>query len=540
MEGVAIARNDLKILKKAGGNLEGKIALSGEAVMESLKQLTDPGVSDGEIPQLFENFTPATCERNSSVSFLDSKRDKQLPGSPVLRTSLFRKGTPDAVNGPPALNLYRARKFSRAAMSHQSSGSTKRTVLRSKTVPKVPKVVLLIESSRASGRALLRGVANYTHHHRPWSFYWEPRGLETSHGALKKLDADGVIFRDIGTLKAEVLRLGIPAVVISHASTEVRGLINVVTDSTQIGYMAADHLLRCGFRHFAFFGYASEVCSSPGEGLEQTPWSTRRLDAFRRRILEAGFSPPAVCVLPGWEPDWPKIRDQLADWLVRLPTPLGVMACNDDCAVQVVEACKLAGLAVPDVVGIVGADNDEVVCGLAEPPLTSIALNFERAGYEAAEALDKLMRRSKPQSVHISVPATHLVARRSTDVVAVEDERLAKALRFIRNNVNRPVSVDYVATAAGASRRVLERRFREVLGRSVLHEIRRVRANEIARLLVETNWPIGRIADTLGFEDDRHFSRYFYSIKNLSPIAFRKKYGAQLASREAENGDFLT
>lgn len=405
---------------------------------------------------------------------------------------------------------------------------------------KVPKVVLLIESSRASGRALLRGVANYTHHHQPWSFYWQPRGLETAHGGLKELDADGVIFRDVGGLKAEVLRLGIPAVIIGHASGEVRGLINVVTDSTEIAHMAADHLLQCGFHHFAFFGYAVEPCSSPGERLKQTPWSQLRLEAFSRHVTEAGFPPPAVCVLPGWEPDWPRIGDQLADWLSKLPTPLGVMACNDDCAVQVIEACKLAGLAVPDTVGIVGADNDEVVCGLADPPLTSVALNFERAGYEAAEVLEKLMRRSKPQSVNINVQATHLVARRSTDVVAVEDQRLAKALRFIRDNVNRPILVDEVAKAAGASRRVLERRFREGLGRSILHEIRRVRANEIARLLVETNWPVGRIADALGFEDDRHFSRYFYSVKNLSPVAFRKKHGTHSTSPEAENGGFLT
>ena len=509
--------------------------------MESLKRFINSGVSGDEASQLFEDFAPDTRPRKSSLLFLDdSKPATPLAGSPLLRTLPSCKSAWDAIDGQPAvLNLFQARRPNGTAARDSSPGS-RRTILRGTTMPRVPKVVLLIESSRASGRAMLRGVANYTHHHRPWSFYWEPRGLETTHGGLKELDADGVIFRDIGTLKAEVLRLGIPAVVIGHASGEVRGLINVVTDCAEIGHMAADHLLQCGFHHFAFFGYATEACSSPGERLKQTPWSQHRLEAFRRRVTEAGFPAPAVCVLPGWEPDWPKIRDQLADWLARLPTPLGVMACNDDCAVQVVEACKLAGLAVPDVVGIVGADNDEVVCGLAEPPLTSVALNFERAGYEAAEALEKLMRRSKPQSVHISVPATHLVARRSTDVVAVEDQRLAKALRFIRNNVNRPTSVDDVARAAGASRRVLERRFREELGRSVLHEIRRVRANEIARLLVETNWPVGRIADALGFEDDRHFSRYFYSIKNLSPIAFRKKYGAQPASREAENGDFLT
>lgn len=510
--------------------------------MESLKRFSNPELSGNEPLQLHENSTLETGRRKSSLLFFDAPlSEAPTPGSLLLNASFLRQNTSGGTNGGPvASNTYRVRKSNGYGKGDSFHGSGKKAASRNTSAPKVPKVVLLVESSRASGRALLRGVANYTHHHRPWSFYWEPRGLETAHGGLKKLDADGVIFRDVGTLKAEVLRLGIPAVVISHASAEVPGLINVVTDSGAIGDLAADHLLRCGFHHFAFFGCAVENCGSPGEGLEQTPWSKNRLEAFSRRVTEAGFPPPAVCVLPGWEADWPKIRDRLAVWLSGLPTPLGVMACNDDCAVQVLEACKLAGLVVPDVVGIVGADNDEVVCGLAEPPLTSIALNFERAGYEAAAALEKLMHRSRAQSIHISVPATHLVARRSTDVVAVEDQRLAKALRFVRNNVNRSISVDDVARAAGASRRVLERRFREGLGRSILHEIRRVRANEIARLLVATNWPVGRIADALGFEDDRHFSRYFYSIKNLSPIAFRKKYGAQPAFREAENGDYLT
>lgn len=516
------------------------IAFSSEAVMENPKRFINRGLTGNEVlhPLKSKSIAISTLGPCESTFSLTGSSIMEPPPA-LLRTDLALGNTLNTTNrGRIRSNSSRARESDRNGRG--DSRTIKNVAVRKAVMAKVPKVVLLIESSRASGRALLRGVANYTHHHRPWSFYWEPSGLETAHTGLKGLDADGVIFRDVGTLKAEVLRLGIPAVVIGHAGGEVRGLINVVTDSAEIGQMAADHLLQCGFRHFAFFGYATEMPGSGGQPLEQTTWSKHRLDAFSRRVAEAGFSPPAVYILPSWEPDWPQNRDQLAGWLSRLPTPLGVMACNDDCAVQVIEACKLAGLAVPDRVGIVGADNDEVVCGLADPPLTSVALNFERAGYEAAEALEKLMRRSKPQSVSINVPATHLAARRSTDVVAVEDPRLAKALRFVRNNVNRPISVDEVARAAGASRRVLERRFRERLGRSVLHEIRRVRTNEIARLLVETTWSISRIADTLGFEDDRHFSRYFYSVKSLSPLAFRKKFGAQPAIHESENGDFLT
>ena len=398
------------------------------------------------------------------------------------------------------------------------------------------KVILLIESSRVSGRDYLRGIARYVHLHGSWSFYWEPGGFEITRQKLKTLDADGIMLRDVGGPTAQALRLGIPAVVLGHRDREVRGLVNVVTDSEAIGRMAAEHLLRCGFKHFAYCGMLRSV-------MEQTPWSGHRQRAFSACVVQAGCPPPPAFVLPPLGSDWSKKRGQLADWLVRLPRPLGVMAANDDCGAQVAEACKLAGLTVPDAVGIVGADNDEVVCGLADPAMSSVAINFEQAGYQAAEALDRLMRQPKrnedgkrktrsaaagpasifhPPSSVIRVRPTHVVARRSTDIVAVEDAALAKALTCIRDRARMPLTVSEVARIAGVSRRSLERRFREQMGGSILKEIRRQRTDQIARLLVESNQPVARIAESLGFADAQHFSRYFRAAKKMSPLAFRK------------------
>jgi LacI family transcriptional regulator len=388
---------------------------------------------------------------------------------------------------------------------------------------KTYKVILLIESSRASGRNYLQGIARYAHHHGPWSFYWEPGGFDLTRQTLKTLDADGIIFRDVGRLKAQALRLGIPAVVVGHDSKEVRGIINVVTDSSTIGRMAAEHLLERGFKRFAFCGLASTL-------LEQTPWSERRFESFSKRIVEAGFEPPSIYVLQQPGSDWRTSRQGLADWLAKLPRPVGIMACNDDCGTQVAEACKVASIVVPDAAGIIGADNDEVICGLSDPPLTSIAVNFERAGYESAQALEKLMRKSKSVPSKINVLATHLITRRSTDVVAVDDNCVAGALSFIRNHAGQLFFVNDVAKAAGISRRALERRFRLKMGRSILQEIRRARTDEIARLLLETSRPVTQIARSIGFEDAQHFARYFRSGKKMSPLAFRKTYGSQALS----------
>ncbi len=395
---------------------------------------------------------------------------------------------------------------------------------------RIRKVVLLIESSRGSGRALLKGIAKYSHDHEPWSFYWEPGGLEKAWPKLKSLDLQGMILRDVGKLE-EALAFGIPTVVVGHSRAEVAGLANVVTDSENIGLMGAEHLLACGFRHFAYCG----LKDSP---LEHATWSRLRELGFAKRIERAGFKFCSFTISGFPTHSMQQERKAIARWLRSLPRPVGLMACNDDCGAQVMEACKLAGLPVPDAVGVIGADNDEVVCGLSDPPMSSVAINFERAGYEAAQALDQMMQKVRGVPARIRVDATYVVARRSTDVVAVDDPHLVKALRFIRDHTREPVLVSQVAGAAGLSRRALERRFRREIGHSILHEIRRLRSEQIARLLVETHLTIGQIADSMGFSDVQHFARYFRAAKQMSPLAYRKSLGSHPAGNGlSQNGD---
>lgn len=391
---------------------------------------------------------------------------------------------------------------------------------------RIPKVLLLVESSRGSGRSLLGGIAHYTHHHGPWSCYWEPGGLEKAWPKLKTLDLDGIILRDVDKLE-EVLAFGIPAVVIGHGRTEVSGLLNVVTDSARIGEIAAEHLLACGFKRFAYCG-----CQPSFE--EDVPWSELRHEAFAARLGKNGCSCENFPVPPrSGGSAWLRERAIMTRWLQSLPKPVGLMAANDDRARQVVEACKIAGISVPSDIGIVGVDNDEVVCGLSDPPLSSVAVNFARAGYEAASALDCLMNGGGNVPARIVVHPTHIVVRRSTDVVAVEDKSVAKALRYIRDALRlEELTVAVVARNAGISRRLLEKRFRRELGYSILDGIRRMRTDKIAQLLVETQLPVCEIAETLGFGDVQHFARYFRAVKKMSPLAYRKKFGGHASPQE--------
>ena len=384
----------------------------------------------------------------------------------------------------------------------------------------IPRVILLVETSRTFGRELLYGIARYSRNHGPWAFYKETGGLERSISRLKNWGADGIIMRN-PKRSDELIAMGLPTILVIHRREEPAGFPRIITDSRAVARMAAEHLLDRGFRSFAYCGFDDMV------------WSEQRSRAFRERIAESGhkafiYEQPASARTRAWE------REQalLAAWLARLPKPVGLFACNDDRAQHVTEACKTAGLHVPEEVAIIGVDNDELVCDLADPPLSSVALDTEMAGYHAAELLDQMMRGQKTQIAQdIVVNPTHIVTRRSSDILAIDDPDVARGIRFIRKNARRGIRVNDVAEAAALSRRVLEKRFRNLLNRSVHEEIRRVRIDQIVTMLVETDLPIAEIAYRLGFPGVEHIARYFRKEQHMSPQDYRKTHGRRFTTR---------
>ena len=383
----------------------------------------------------------------------------------------------------------------------------------------IPKVILLIETSREFGRGLLRGISKYSHLHGHWAFYREAPfyeeagGLKRRLSRLKNWGADGIIMRE-NKMTEEIIGMGLPTIVSPHLLGQIKGLPNIVGDDTAIGKMGAEHLLDRGLCHFAFCGF------------DDMFWSRNRGESFGKRISKAGFKThfykqPRSKVQRLWENE-PTI---MADWLKSLPKPLGLMTCTDDRSQHIIEASKIAGLHVPEEVAIIGVDNDEMICNLTDPPLTSIVQNAERAGYEAAELLDKMMSGKKASRQTIKVEATHIVTRQSTDILAIEDRDVVEALRFIRQHSKKPIQVSEVVEQVAMSRRSLEYRFRKFLNRSVQEEIRRIRIERVIQMLVETNLPVSRIAMALNYPSIEHISRYFRKEKGMSPQAYRKKFG---------------
>ena len=376
-------------------------------------------------------------------------------------------------------------------------------------------VVLPIESSRSSGRALLRGIAKYSRLHGPWTFYWEPGGLDEVLPRLKNLNADGIIMRD-SELVQEVIRLDIPLIVVGHHFKKVQGVTNILSDSKAIARMAAEHILKSALKHFAYCGF------------DDKPWSVERSESFNAYITTAGYKttiykPPSNPLTLTWETE----QEHLVKWVQQLPKPVGLMCCNDDRSQQALQAAKLAGFKVPDEIAIIGVDNDELICELSDPPLSSVSVNFERSGYEGAAVLDQLMDGKDLKNQDIMIHASHIVPRYSTDMTALDDPDVSKAVRFIRTHATENLCVSDVVNVAPLSRRVLEKRFRDQLGTTILQEIRRVRTDKIAQMLIETNLSVSQIALSLGFNGNEHISRYFQREKNMSLLKYRKTYGVK-------------
>jgi LacI family transcriptional regulator len=332
---------------------------------------------------------------------------------------------------------------------------------------------------------------------------------------LEAWEPDGILMREPHKIE-DIIAMGVPAISCPYTRERIPGITNIMTDHVSVGKTGAEHLLKRGFQRFAYCGF------------DDWWWSRKRGEVFGKTVAAAGYPTyfypqPRAKAKRTWDKELPII----ADWLLTLPKPIGLMACNDDRGEWVIEACKIAGLNVPDEAAIVGVDNDQLICDLCAPPLSSIVLNVEKAGYDAAALLDKMMAGERATVCDIHVRPTHVAIRQSTDILAVDDASVSAAIRFIRQHSKTVIQVKDVVNAVALSRRVLEKRFRAILGHSIHDEIRRARVEQIIQMLAETGMSISEIAQALGFSDVAHISRYFRREKGMSPLAYRKRYFGQ-------------
>ena len=309
------------------------------------------------------------------------------------------------------------------------------------------RIVLLIETSREFGRQLIMGIARYSRLHGPWFFYKEQMGLKSYIPRLTSWKPDGIIMRD-SLIKNELIELKIPTILVQHDSSIPKNLPVVKTDSPAIAKMASEHFIERGFKNFAFCGF------------DNYEWSNFRKHFFYQYNEQAGFATFAYASPKNLKiNDWENEQRHVCDWLTMVPKPVGLLACNDDRAQYILEVCKRLDYKVPEDVAVIGVDNDPMICEIGDPPLSSIALNVESAGYESARLLDHLINNQKTEGQEILVSPTHIVQRQSTDILAVNDPEVVSAIRFIRENAKEKIHVSDVVKTTRISRRALEQRF---------------------------------------------------------------------------------
>ena len=380
----------------------------------------------------------------------------------------------------------------------------------------IPKVALLIDTGREYGRGVLHGVARYAQLHGPWAFYVIPSDHDQALHTIKHWGGTGIIARiETPKVAKAILDNGLPVVALDLSEQQLAPdnplsqISELYSDSYHAAQLAAIHLMQRGFQYYAFVGVAGRI------------WSKRRRESFVNHIKQTGHK-TFIYKLPKYKYDreWSREQKFMAEWLRSLPKPIGLMACNDERGRGVLEACRAANVCVPEEVAVVGVDNDVLLCEMANPPLSSVVLNAEHGGFNAAALLDRLMSGRATSPERIVVEPLQVVTRRSTDVEALEDLEVAHALRFIRENAGRPIRVKDIVNALGVSRRNLEIRFRAI-GKSMNQTIRQAHLERAKRLLLETDLLLPKVAEVAGYNSTSYMAIVFHEAFGMTPAKFR-------------------
>ncbi len=380
---------------------------------------------------------------------------------------------------------------------------------------KVLSIAVVMDHAVSFNRQVLAGIGDYARRTSNWEivpFLAEAKGLS----AARCRACDGLIGHLYSSTMADAaLKLGIPTVTVSGVLPEYP-IPRVSADDIAVGRLAAGHFLDRGYSQFAFVGY------------QQFDFSQRRLAGFAQRLRESGASTSELLLgtrknaNPGT--DLLTSTPGLGNWILRQPRPLALFAANAMIGFRASIACHEVGLRIPDQVALLDVDNDELLTQLSSPPNSSVALATHRMGYDGAHMLDRLIAGEKLQTTEIIVPPIGVVVRQSTDVLAVKDEDIANAARYIREQVCATLSAGDVAKFVAVSRTTLDRKFNQLVGHSLAEEIRRSRRERAKTLLASTDLSMADVAEKSGYPGNIELSVDFRRNLKQTPTEYRQKF----------------
>jgi LacI family transcriptional regulator len=385
-----------------------------------------------------------------------------------------------------------------------------------------PRVALLVESSRSYGRELLKGIALFARTRTNWSLLHQEMSIDDMPPDwLESSGISGVIAR-VDQHSVQRLRdLRVPVVDV-RCRKKFAEMPRVDTDDRAVAALAFEHLRERGFERFAYCGF------------QLTHYSTARLKYFREQTDQAGYplsvyeSPSGGQQITGAEQSGLVDDQGVSNWLKTLQPPTGLFVCNDIRGQQVLNVCRTSGIDVPDSVGVVGVDDDDAICPLCDPPLSSVRPDAHGVGYRAAEILHDMMRGAPATSNLDLISPKSVVSRLSSQVHASDDREIALACRFIREQACDGINVEDVANFVSISRRQLERRFRLELNRTPHQEITAVQIARVQQLLLETPMTLEQITPLAGYTHKEQLCAVFKRETGETPGGYRRRVRGHL------------
>ena len=381
------------------------------------------------------------------------------------------------------------------------------------------KIILLLDFAEEYSKSLMKGINTYSKEAGPWIFCRMPlfhRETVGIDGILKwalEWGADGIIGQLYNDKDIErFVQAGIP-VIAQDFKERFAEIPNITGAYHETGELGADYFLKKGFVNFAFYGFSDIV------------WSRERSEGFEKRVKSAGHNVHYFEHKKARSSElWYYKPSSLSRWLKSLPKPIGLMACDDNQGQHITEACRHVGIRIPEEVAVLGVDNDEMICDLSDPPLSSIALDVEKGGYDAARLLEHLIMHGITDYHDIVVKPMQVITRHSTDIYATNDNHIASSLKFIHQNIDKNLHVNEVVKQVPLSRRALEKRFLEITGYPVYKYIFNLRIEKFTQKLLDTDMSVFEIALDMGLTDSKNIARQFRQVKGCSPSVYRNKY----------------
>ena len=376
------------------------------------------------------------------------------------------------------------------------------------------KVILLIDCASEFDRKLMRGIMKYSKGNGPWLFYRMPSNIYSGNDReeqvikwAKKWKADAIIGRWNETKASLLAELDIP-VVLQNNRTRSSIYSNLTGDYEGTGKMAAEYFRKKFFINYAYYGVKDII------------WSEERYLGFKSEVLKEKSNFFEYKEDPNNEED----RDKIMTWLKSLPPKTALFCCDDAHALFITETCRMMGIGIPDDIAVLGVDDDDLLCDISDPPISSIQLEVEEGGYQACRLLHQRLLSKSEKPFNISIKPTGIKERLSTSVFNISDSHALNIIRYISDNYMNDISIADILANATLSRRSIEMKFKNATGQTIYQYLISMRIEHLAYMLITTNRSPSELAYEVGFRDLSNIFRTFKKYKGCTVSEYRRRF----------------